>query len=105
MPADYKGLPRHYAVAFYSLLKEQLCFNPEEVPVQNSFSEQLLEKHGVYPLFVGQRFIYLLCENPKIYEFEDEWLSEGHEPIEIIPIVADPDSIRSAISKSRGRTL
>lgn len=105
VPADYKGLPRHYAVAFFSLLKEQPCFNPEEVPVQNSFSEQLLEKHGVYPLFVGQKFIYLLCENPKIYEFEDEWLSEGHEPIEIIPIVADPDSIRSAISKSRGRTL
>ena len=104
-PEHYKGLPRHYAVAFYKFLEGKLCFNPEEVPIQKAFSEQLLEKHGVYPLYFGQRFIYLLCDNPKTYEFEDEWLSEGHEAREIVPVLADGDSIRSAIAKSRGSTF
>ena len=104
-PNHYKGLPRHYAVAFYKFLENRLCFNPEEVPTQKAFSEQLLEKHGVYPLHFGQRFIYLLCDNPKTYEFEDEWLSEGHEAREIVPVLADADSIRSAIAKSRGTTF
>ena len=30
-------------------------------------------------------------------------MSDGHEGVEIIPILADGDSIRSAIARSRGR--
>ena len=59
----------------------------------------------MYPLYFGQRFIYLLCDNLKTYEFEDEWLSEGHEAREIVPVLADGDSIRSALAKSRGSTF
>ena len=102
VPKDYKGLPRHYGVAFFKLIKNIECFNPEEAPAQSSFPEQLLEKHVVYPIHISDNFLYLLSENTNIHKFEDEWLSEGHDSIEIIPVLADPDSIRSAIAKSRG---
>ena len=104
-PKDYKGLPRHYGVAFFKLFKNIQCFNPEEAPPQSLFPEQLLEKHVVYPIHNSDSFLYLLSESPNIYKFEDEWLSEGHDPIEIIPILADADSIRSAITKNRGITF
>ena len=102
-PADYKGLPRHYGVAFFYLLNGRPCFNPDEAPNQTGFADQLLEKHIVYPMHEGDGILYLLCENEKVYGFEDEWLSDGHEGVEIIPILADGDSIRSAIARSRGR--
>ena len=102
-PTDYKGLPRHYGVAFFYLLNGKPCFNPDDAPNQTAFSDQLLEKHVVYPMYEGDGVLYLLCENEKVYGFEDEWLSDGHEGVEIIPILADGDSIRSAIARSRGR--
>ncbi|MDA7605531.1 GspE/PulE family protein [Verrucomicrobiales bacterium] len=102
-PVDYKGLPRHYGVAFFYLLNGKPCFNPDEAPNQTTFADQLLEKHIVYPMYEGDGVLYLLCENEKVYGFEDEWLSDGHEGVEIIPILADGDSIRSAIARSRGR--
>ena len=102
-PADYKGLPRHYGVAFFYLLNGKACFNPDEAPNQTTFAEQLLEKHVVYPMHEGDGVLYLLCENEKIYGFEDEWFSDGHEGVEIIPILADGDAIRSAIARSRSR--
>ncbi|NRB44986.1 MAG: Flp pilus assembly complex ATPase component TadA, partial [Verrucomicrobiales bacterium] len=102
-PADYKGLPRHYGVAFFYLLNGKACFNPDEAPNQTTFAEQLLEKHVVYPMHEGDGVLYLLCENEKVYGFEDEWFSDGHEGVEIIPILADGDAIRSAIARSRSR--
>ena len=62
----YKGLPRHYGVAFFYLLNGKLCFNPDEAPNQTSFAEQLLEKHVVYPMHEGDGVLYLLCENEKV---------------------------------------
>ena len=59
----------------------------------------------MYPIHNSDSFLYLLSQSPNIYKFEDEWLSEGHDPIEIIPILADADSIRSAIAKNRGMTF
>ena len=61
-PKDYKGLPRHYGVAFFKLFKNIQCFNPEEAPPQSLFPEQLLEKHVVYPLHNSDSFLYLLTQ-------------------------------------------
>lgn len=100
---DYKGLPKHFGVAFVYLLTKQPCFNPEEAPSQSTFPDQLLEKHIVYPMFEGEGVLYLLTESPSVYSFEDEWLSAGHEQVEIIPVLADGDAIRAAIARNRGR--
>jgi len=45
----------------------------------------------------------LLSESTSVHAFEDEWLSGGHEPIEIIPVLADRDAIRAAITRNRGK--
>jgi len=77
-----------------------LCFNPDEAPRQNTFPTPLLEKHGVYPIYAGERKIYLASAEESNYGFEDEWLSQGNEPVEFIHVLADEKSIRSAISRS-----
>ena len=102
-PSDYKGLPRHYGIAFVYMLTRQACFNPDETPSQNTFPDQLLEKHEVFPMFEGEGVLYLLSESTSVHAFEDEWLSGGHDPIEIIPVLADGDAIRAAITRNRGK--
>ena len=100
---DYKGLEKHFGVAFVYMLTRQPCFNPEEAPSQSTFPDQLLEKHIVYPMFEGEGVLYLLTESPSVYSFEDEWLAAGHEQIEIVPVLADSDAIRAAIARNRGK--
>lgn len=78
----------------------RLCYNPEEADRQEKFPTPLLEKHNVYPLYVGNRRIYLLSAEENNYNFEDEWLSQGHDPIEFVPVLADADLIRNLISRS-----
>lgn len=78
----------------------RLCYNPEEADRQEKFPTPLLEKHNVYPLYVGDRRIYLLSAEENNYNFEDEWLSQGHDPIEFVPVLADADLIRNLISRS-----
>ncbi|MCP4849242.1 MAG: type II/IV secretion system protein [Verrucomicrobiaceae bacterium] len=102
-PSDYKGLPRHYGIAFVYMLTRQACFNPDEAPSQTKFPDQLLEKHEVFPMFEGDGVLYLLSESPSVHAFEDEWLSGGHESIEIVPVLADGDAIRAAIARNRGK--
>ncbi|MGB3119928.1 MAG: GspE/PulE family protein [Verrucomicrobiales bacterium] len=79
-----------------------LCFNPEEAPRQETYPTPLLEKHVVYPIHISERRIYLLTEDPDVYAFEDEWVSSGHDPVEIVPVLADPKLIRAAISRTGG---
>ncbi|MFT4549508.1 MAG: type II secretory ATPase GspE/PulE/Tfp pilus assembly ATPase PilB-like protein [Verrucomicrobiales bacterium] len=100
---DYKGVPRHIGVALHYLRTGEFCFNPEETGSQDTFPDQLLEKHGVYPMFMNQEKVYLLSSSPAIYAFEDEWLSMGHDPIEVIPVMADPEAILAAIERNRGK--
>ncbi|MFP6872250.1 MAG: GspE/PulE family protein [Verrucomicrobiales bacterium] len=104
-PGDYKGLPRHYGIGFVYMLTRQPCFNPDETPSQTTFPDQLLEKHTVFPMFEGEGVLYLLSESPSVHAFEDEWLSAGHESIEIIPVLADSDAVRAAISRNRGKGI
>ena len=103
LPSDYKGLPKHFGVAFVYMLTRQPCFNPEEAPSQSTFPDQLLEKHIVYPMFEGDGVLYLLSETPSVYAFEDEWLASGHDALEIHTVLADSDAIRGAIARNRGK--
>ena len=100
---DYRGLPRHIGVALHYLRTGEFCFNPEETGSQEMFSDQLLEKHGVYPMFIGESKIYLLASSQSIYAFEDEWLSMGNDPIEVVSVMADPEAINAAIARNRGK--
>ncbi|MEM7698117.1 MAG: GspE/PulE family protein [Verrucomicrobiota bacterium] len=76
-----------------------LCFNPELAPRQDSFPAPLLEKHNVYPLYIGDHKVYLLSATENNYGFEDEWLSHGNDATNFVPVIADGKLIRSLISR------
>ena len=101
---DLLFLPRHYGVALYHLATGALVFNPEMAPAQNLFPPELLEKHSVYPLHIGDRSVFLLAQSTSIYAFEDEWLSSGHAPVPIVPVLADSAAIRATIARDRSRS-
>lgn len=90
------GVALSYLVAGPSLL----CYNPEEAQRQEQFPTPLLEKHGVYPVHIGDSRVYLLSSEESNYGFEDEWLSQGNDPVEFVYVLADERLIRSAISRS-----
>ncbi|CAN5332587.1 hypothetical protein BH23VER1_BH23VER1_06400 [soil metagenome] len=96
-------LPRHYPAAMMHWLTGDPCYNPEEAPGQDFFPDALLEKHGVFPLFCGAEKIYLLTSKRSNYAFEDEWLSMGHEPVEMVAVISDPGAINNAITRNRSR--
>ncbi len=102
--SDFNGLQKHLGIALVSIsqTKPRLIFNPEEAGRQSLFPMALLDKHAVYPLYCGQQCVYLLTADPDIYPFEDEWLSSGSDPIEMVPVLADEKAIRSAIAKYSG---
>ncbi len=77
-----------------------LCFNPEDAPRQEEFSAHLLEKHIVYPVYRTENRVYLLTAEESFFTFEDEWLSQGNDPVEFVPVFADRGSIKSAIARS-----
>jgi len=100
---NFKGLPRHIGVSIHYLKTGEFCFNPEETGSQDVFPDQLLEKHCVYPMYIGDSKTYLLAASSAVYAFEDEWLSMGHDALEIIPVMADPEAIMAAIARNRGK--
>tara|TARA_R110002096_G_scaffold114770_4_gene248800 strand:+ start:10449 stop:12614 length:2166 start_codon:yes stop_codon:yes gene_type:complete len=102
--SEFNGLQKHLGVALYSIGSSTpvLVFNPDEAPRQEMFPMALLDKHGVYPLYCGRQRVYLLTENLDVYPFEDEWLSSGSDPIEMVPVLADDKVIRHAIAKYSG---
>lgn len=77
-----------------------LCFNPEEVPKQEIVSHGMLEKHEVYPIFAGEHRVYLLSTSEDNFALEDEWLSQGNDPVEFVPVIADKKAIKSLISRT-----
>jgi type II secretory ATPase GspE/PulE/Tfp pilus assembly ATPase PilB-like protein len=81
----------------------RLCYNPEEAARQEKFPVALLEKHNVYPLYIGEHKVYLLSSEESNYSFEDEWLSQGNDPLDFVPVLADSRSIRSLISSAATR--
>ncbi len=97
----FNGLQQHLGVALKVIASSGpiLAFNPDEAPAQDLFPPALLEKHGVYPVYCGKQRVYLLASDSDIYLFEDEWLSSGHEPVDIVPVLADQASIRKALTR------
>lgn len=99
---SYNGLMPSLGVALQYLTEGPLllCFNPEEAAKQDRFPSPLLEKHNVYPLYSGEHKVYLLSAEESNYNFEDEWLSQGNDPVDFVPVLADAKLIRSLISRT-----
>lgn len=100
--SDFNAIQRHLGVALNCMCSEgrTLCYSAQEAARQSFFPTQLLERHNVYPLYIGKHVVYLLSESSDCYAFEDEWLSLGSQPVRIITVMADPASIRDAIGRS-----
>ncbi|MCA1962514.1 MAG: GspE/PulE family protein [Prosthecobacter sp.] len=77
-----------------------LCFSAAEAPRQNFFPLPLLERHNVYPLYIGKNAVFMLSEHADSYAFEDEWLSMGNSAVKIITVLTDPAGIRDAINRA-----
>jgi type II secretory ATPase GspE/PulE/Tfp pilus assembly ATPase PilB-like protein len=99
---DFNTVQRNLGIALRYLTSggKVFVYNAQEAPRQNYFPTHLLERHNVYPLYIGKSTVYLLSENEDCYAFEDEWLSLGSENITIVPVQADLVSIREAISRA-----
>lgn len=98
-----KKMPRQLGVALYHLCTGDLSFNAECAPSQTLFPETLLEKHAVYPMYCGQKVVYLLSTERNNFAFEDEWLSSGHEAFDFRTVICERESILAAINRDRGR--
>jgi type II secretory ATPase GspE/PulE/Tfp pilus assembly ATPase PilB-like protein len=100
--ADYNTIMRNLGVVLQHLVSQgrTLVYNAKEAPKQSLFPVMLLERHNVYPLYVGKQVVYLLTETTDCYAFEDEWLSMGSTPLKIITVLSDGVSIREAITRA-----
>jgi len=103
--ADLKILPRNFGLAVQHLATGDYCFNAEHTSPQHLFSEALLEKHAVYPLFCGKKVIYLLSSTREVYSFEDEWLSAGNETVQMRVVLSERESILNALNRERSRAV
>ncbi|MCB1228372.1 MAG: Flp pilus assembly complex ATPase component TadA, partial [Verrucomicrobiales bacterium] len=100
--SQFNGVQRHLGVALRAITTQgqTLCFNPADAHRQNHFPLPLLERHNVYPLYIGRSAVFLLSESMDCYAFEDEWMSLGHDPIRVVPVLADPAAIREALARA-----
>jgi type II secretory ATPase GspE/PulE/Tfp pilus assembly ATPase PilB-like protein len=96
-----KALPAGYGAALRHLCTGEAVFNASLAPRQSTFPETLLEKHSVFPLFVGAHTVYLLSSQKEIFSFEDEWLSSTEDTREFRPVLADKESIVRVINRDR----
>jgi type II secretory ATPase GspE/PulE/Tfp pilus assembly ATPase PilB-like protein len=96
-----KALPAGYGAALRYLCTGEAVFNASLAPRQTTFPETLLEKHSVFPLFVGAHTVYLLSSQKEIFSFEDEWLSSTEDTREFRPVLADKESIVRIINRDR----
>jgi type II secretory ATPase GspE/PulE/Tfp pilus assembly ATPase PilB-like protein len=102
---DFNAIQQHLGVALQVVASggRVLAFNPDEAPRQSVFPAALLERHGVYPAYIGRHRTYLLASETDIYQFEDEWLSGGHEPVEFVTVLADAAVIRRAVNRCQAQ--
>ena len=98
---ETKSLPPGYGTALRYLCTGEAVFNASIAPHQSDFSDNLLEKHAVYPLFLGQRTVYLLSHKKDIFAFEDEWLASNDDSRQFRAVLADKESITRVISRDR----
>lgn len=100
--ARFNSIQKHLGVALNHIVTQgkTLCFSPADCQRQTHFPLPLLERHNVYPAYIGRQGIYLLSEVADCYSFEDEWISMGQESARIIPVLADPSAIREALARA-----
>jgi type II secretory ATPase GspE/PulE/Tfp pilus assembly ATPase PilB-like protein len=100
--ARFNSIQKHLGVVLNHIVTQgkTLTFNPADCQRQNHFPLPLLERHNVYPAYIGRQGIYLLSEVSDCYAFEDEWISMGQEAVRIIPVLADPSAIREALARA-----
>jgi len=98
----FNVVQRNMGVALQHLVSggKTFVYSATEAPRQNFFPIPLLERHNVYPLYIGKHVVFMLSESSDCYAFEDEWLSMGHPAVKIIPVLADLASIRDAINRA-----
>ena len=96
-----KSLPQGYGAALRHLCTGERVFNASLAPRQSAFPENLLEKHSVFPLFLGVHTVYLLSSQKEIFAFEDEWLSSNTDDREFRAVLADKESIVRVINRDR----
>lgn len=104
-PEDLKDIPASYVLALEHLSTGERCFNPNHAPSQTHFQDSLLEKHLVYPLYIGRKHVYMLSHKRENFAFEDEWLSSGQETLPCRWVLAEREAILNAISRNRGRSV
>ena len=96
-----KALPAGYGTALRHLCTGEAVCNASLAPRQSTFPETLLEKHAVFPLFIGARTVYLLSSQKEIFGFEDEWLASNEDNREFKPVLTDKESIVRVINRDR----
>jgi len=98
----FNTIQRHLGVALRHMVAQGKlhCFNPTEAARQSFFPIPLLERHNVYPLYIGRHAVFLMSEEADCFAFEDEWLSLGSDTLKVIPVLADGGAIREAIGRS-----
>ena len=96
-----KALPPGYGAALRHLCTGDAVFNPALAPRQSEFPDTLLEKHGVFPLFVGRKTVYLLSPQKEIFAFEDEWLASNTDSRHFRPVLADKEAIMRVVNRDR----
>ena len=97
-----KTLPPGLGAALRHLCTDEPVFNATLAPRQTAFPDSLLEKHAVFPLFVGARTVYMLSSQKEMFGFEDEWLSTTSDDREYKAVLAEKESILRVISRDRG---
>lgn len=99
---EFNSMGRNFGVALARLQSDGKAhaYNAAEAPRQSMFPAHIIERHNVYPLFVGKNTVYLLSDTPDNYAFEDEWISLGNRPIKIITVLADSGAIRETIARA-----
>lgn len=100
--SHFNVVQRNMGIALHHLVSgnKGFVYSANEAPRQTFFPIPLLERHGVYPLYIGKHVVFLLSETDDCYAFEDEWLSMGNSAIKIVPVRADLASIREAINRA-----
>lgn len=96
-----KSLPAGLGTALRRLCTGEKVFDASLAPRQSAFPEILLEKHAVFPLYVGVHVVYLLSSQKEIFAFEDEWLASQEDDREFRPILAEKESINRTINRDR----
>lgn len=96
-----KSLPGGYGAALRHWCTGETVFNASMAPRQSAFPETLLEKHAVFPLFVGIRTVYLLSSQKEIFGFEDEWLASTDDAREFRSVLSEKEAIVRVINRDR----